>query len=421
MKTYDLVGIGFGPSNLALAALLEEKRFNTKLRAVFFEKKKTFSWHPEMLMGNANMQISFLKDIATLRNPSSPYTFLNYLHKIGRLEFFANLASFYPSRIEFSDYFSWVAKQLENYVEYSTEVIDIIPHGKAPHNMLELTIKNPEGYTTVLAKNIVVATGSIPSIPSNLNLDDDKSRIWHSSKNLEHLEKYKKTPLNSYRFCVVGAGQSAAEIVLDLHQTFPNATIYNLQRGFGFKPADDSKFVNEIFTKSNMDLFYNAPESIKEQLLSKHRDTNYSVVDAELINQLYQIKYAESVTGRTRLYFNKFSQLDFVQYSPSYIQANVKDLLNESINKLKVDAIILATGYKKKRIPPMIVQLSNLFSKTSITDTNVTRGHQLITSPKLLAGIYLQGFNEDRHGLADGLLSLISIRAQEIFNALRVN
>lgn len=107
---YDIVGIGFGPSNLALAAAISEEKWH-KLSALFLEKAPRFAWHKDMLLNDAEMQITFLKDLATLRNPSSPYTFLNYLHDKGRLSKFINLKNFHPSRIEFNDYFCWVAKK----------------------------------------------------------------------------------------------------------------------------------------------------------------------------------------------------------------------------------------------------------------------------------------------------------------------
>ena len=76
---FDIVGVGFGPANLSLSiAITEFQKFN--FSTLFFEEKLAFSWHPEMILDDAEMQISFLKDMVTLRNPSSEFTFLNYLH-----------------------------------------------------------------------------------------------------------------------------------------------------------------------------------------------------------------------------------------------------------------------------------------------------------------------------------------------------
>ena len=63
----DLIGVGFGPSNLAVAALL--KGSGSALSALFLEREPRFMWHQDMLLDGADMQISFLKDLATLRNP----------------------------------------------------------------------------------------------------------------------------------------------------------------------------------------------------------------------------------------------------------------------------------------------------------------------------------------------------------------
>ena len=45
---YDAVGIGFGPSNLALAIALEERGDTGRMR--FFERQECFGWHRDMLL-----------------------------------------------------------------------------------------------------------------------------------------------------------------------------------------------------------------------------------------------------------------------------------------------------------------------------------------------------------------------------------
>lgn len=53
-----------------------------------------------------------MKDLATLRNPQSPYTFISYLHDQGRLVSFINRSSHVPSRKEFADYLTWTAEKV---------------------------------------------------------------------------------------------------------------------------------------------------------------------------------------------------------------------------------------------------------------------------------------------------------------------
>lgn len=49
-------------------------------------------------------RLSLLKDLVTLRNPASPYSFVNYLKARGCLVGFINLGTFYPCRMEYNDY-----------------------------------------------------------------------------------------------------------------------------------------------------------------------------------------------------------------------------------------------------------------------------------------------------------------------------
>src|SRR5689334_7988199 len=87
-----VVGIGFGPSNLALAVAVSEHNAGggPQVGARFFERQVEFGWHRGMLLDDATMQVSFLKDLVTLRNPTSEFSFLRYLHTRGRLIDFIN-------------------------------------------------------------------------------------------------------------------------------------------------------------------------------------------------------------------------------------------------------------------------------------------------------------------------------------------
>src|SRR5690606_15444079 len=107
---YDVVGVGFGPSNLALAIALaeyEEQRGpgDPVVTARFLERQESFAWHSGMLIDDATMQVSFLKDLVTLRNPASRFSFLSYLHARDRLVDFINHKTLFPLRAEFDDYF----------------------------------------------------------------------------------------------------------------------------------------------------------------------------------------------------------------------------------------------------------------------------------------------------------------------------
>lgn len=125
---HDLIGVGFGPSNIALAIALQERaQAQGALEVLFLDKQGDYRWHGNTLVSQSELQISFLKDLVSLRNPTSPYSFVNYLHKHDRLVDFINLGTFYPCRMEFNDYLRWVASHFQEQSRYGEEVLRIEP------------------------------------------------------------------------------------------------------------------------------------------------------------------------------------------------------------------------------------------------------------------------------------------------------
>lgn len=102
-----MVGIGIGPFNLGLAALAEPL---DEIDAVFFDKEEKFEWHPGMLIDGTDLQIPFLADLVTFADPTSPYSFLNYIHKQKRLYPFFFFNRFDIPRQEYNEYAKWVAE-----------------------------------------------------------------------------------------------------------------------------------------------------------------------------------------------------------------------------------------------------------------------------------------------------------------------
>ncbi|HXU30659.1 MAG TPA: SidA/IucD/PvdA family monooxygenase, partial [Thermoanaerobaculia bacterium] len=172
---FDVIGVGFGPSNLALAVALEEAPEASQMSRLFLDGKMGPVWHPGMLLEDSLIQISVLKDLATVRNPQSRFTFLNYLKEKGRLFEFLNLRDLFPSRIEFNDYLAWVAEALSQRVRWGTEVTAIHPEpGEEPGSIDLLRVVSRDLATgesqEMLTRNIVLTTGGIPAVPPPLRL-----------------------------------------------------------------------------------------------------------------------------------------------------------------------------------------------------------------------------------------------------------
>src|SRR2546429_1451544 len=181
-KKYDVVGIGFGPSNLSLAIALEEHDANVPghpVTARFFERQPSFGWHRNMLLPSATMQISFLKDLATFRNPVSRFSFVSFLHDSDRLAQFVNNLDFCPTRQEFHQYLEWAESKLTDRVCYASEVTAIhLPEETGPIDHLRVGVRDGTGAVRLVnARNVAISTGLVPRMPDGVQLDE---RVWHS-------------------------------------------------------------------------------------------------------------------------------------------------------------------------------------------------------------------------------------------------
>ncbi|ALU41731.1 lysine N(6)-hydroxylase/L-ornithine N(5)-oxygenase family protein [Pseudoalteromonas rubra] len=413
MQILDVVGVGFGPSNLALAIAIEEynQSANTPLSMSFIERSAEFIWHKDMLIKDATIQVSFIKDLVTLRNPASEYSFLSYLKAQGRLLKFSNLKTFNPTRMEFCKYFRWAADKLPGVVQYSKRVIDVQPVGTESVNLWQVFYQHVESgeIESVFCRNLVIATGGTPKFPENIQPFPGK--IWHSSGFLSNIAQFEHTGTPS--FCVAGGGQSGAEIVEYLHANFPQATVHSVFGGFGYKPADESSFVNEIFDPDAVDVFYNVAAKRRDALLAELSQTNYNVVDIELIDKLYHIHYQEEVEGVPRLHFRRMTRVEDAKVTSNKVRVTLRDIHNDKAVTEHFDALIMATGYERASPHPLLDSLYGLIEFEQ-NKPIISRYFCVKTQAHVNARIILQGFSENAHGLTDTLLSTLSVRSEEI-------
>ncbi|RAY16070.1 L-lysine 6-monooxygenase [Actinomadura craniellae] len=414
----DLVGIGFGPSNLALAIALREHREQTgqALDAVFFERQPAFGWHRGMLLEDATMQVSFLKDLVTMRNPGSSFSFLHYLQDRGRLADFINHKTMFPSRLEFHDYLEWAAARFPHEVEYGSEVVAVRPvageNGTVEY--FDVVVRRGDGadeLATTRTRNLVIAAGLEPVLPKGVVAGE---RVWHSNDLLHRLPGL----TDPRRVIVVGAGQSAAETADHLHRTFPGAEVCAVFAKYGYTPADDSSFANRIFDPGAVEDYYAAPESVKRMLMDYHHSTNYSAVDLDLIDELYRRAYQEKVQGAERLRILNASRLVAVAEDGDGLRATVEFLPTGDRAELRADALVYATGYRPGDPLTLLGEAGEYCLRRPEGGLRVERDYRIATAPELSCGIYVQGATEHTHGLTSTLLSNTAVRAGEIVRSL---
>lgn len=410
---HDLIGVGFGPSNLALAvALAEEPKATAQPRAVFFERQPKFGWHRGMLFHDATMQVSFLKDLVTLRNPSSRFSFLCYLQAKDRLIDFINAKNLFPLRIEFHDYLEWAAAQVDDLVRYRHEVIELRTAGDGQY--VDVVTRGPNGIQSHRARNVVFATGLEPNLPDGVV---PSSRVWHNRDILHRIDELRTTKPS--RFVVVGAGQSAAEVTSYLHREFPDAEVCAVFSRYGYSPADDSPFANRIFDPAAVEDFFDAPPETKKMLHAYHANTNYSVVDAELIEDLYARRYREKIVGRERLRMLNVSRLVDATETQDGVRATIELLTTGEKMSLDADLLVCATGYKPADPSTLLGNLASHCQRDGDGRLVVGRDYRLATEPAVTAGLYLQGGTEHTHGITSSLLSNTAVRVDEILRSVR--
>ncbi len=416
-EVLDVVGVGFGPSNLALAIAIAEHNAGAGtdegLSARFVERQDHFGWHRGMLIEDATMRVSFLKDLVTLRNPASPFSFLSYLHARDRLIDFINYGSFFPTRIEFHDYLEWAAARFAGQVDYGAEVVEIVPVQGTGESVdhVEVISRRASGETIWRrARNVVLATGLTPNLPRGVIPGE---RVWHNRDLLDRVPEIAGS--EPKRFAVVGAGQSAAETVDYLHRTFPSAEVCAVFARYGYSPADDSSFANRVFDPSAVDDFYTAPDAVKDLILSYHANTNYSVVDPDLIEELYRRHYSEKVAGKERLRFCKVSRIADVVDLDDRVELAVESLIDGEREVLTADVVIYATGYRATDpLWLMSGELTAFCGRDAAGRLDIGRDYRIATDPALAAGIYVQGPTEHTHGISSTLLSNTAVRVGEI-------
>lgn len=426
---HDLVGIGFGPNNLALAIALRERAEigDEPVDAVFLEKQLAFGWHRGMLLDDTTMQVSFLKDLVTMRNPASGFSFLSYLREKGRLVDFIHHKTMFPSRLEFHDYLDWAAARFTDQVWYGTEVVAVEPvRGAGAGNAVERATAGDEVIEVLdvvardtatgrvrryRTRNVVVAAGLEPALPAEVTPGE---RVWHSAELLHRMAALH----DPRRIVVVGAGQSAAEVTAHMHGAFPDAEVCAVFAKYGYTPADDSPFANRIFDPVAVDHFFAADSEVKDLLQACHASTNYSVVDMELIEELYRRHYQEKVRGRERLRICNASRVTHVAENGAGVKVTVRFLPTGEETVLDADVIIYATGYRPVDPLRLLGPVGARCARDGDGRIRLRRDYRVVTDDALRCGIFVQGASEHSHGISSTLLSNTAVRAGEIARAV---
>ncbi|MCE3602165.1 lysine N(6)-hydroxylase/L-ornithine N(5)-oxygenase family protein [Massilia sp. P8910] len=405
---YDLIGVGVGPFNLGLASLLEPV---DTLKVKFFEAKERFNWHEGLLLEDCHLQVPFMADLVTMADPTSPYSYLNYLHTQGRLLQFYFYENFQIPRVEYNRYCQWVSEKLSN-LAFSHQVVGI----EVVDSLFRIVVKNGHTGTqaSYLARNIVLGVGTVPNWPRAASDFKNSADCAHSSQYM-----FVKPELQRKKhITVIGGGQSAAEVFLDLLRDQPQFgyEINWLTRSNGFFPMEYSKLGLEHFSPDYVEHFYGLPDTQRKSILAKQGNW-YKGISFSTIKEIYDCLYARSIDQPNRFVLQACSQLEKIVRVDDGFQLQFQHLELQQTFDVKTEALVLGTGYQYV-FPACLSDLRPSIEFDAENRPCITRDYMLKTSADIPGTIFVQNGEMHSHGIAAPDLGLGAYRSAVIINKL---
>ncbi|MGN8045553.1 lysine N(6)-hydroxylase/L-ornithine N(5)-oxygenase family protein [Bacillus sp. 22190] len=405
----DVIGIGIGPANLGLAALLEEYEDVT---CCFFEQESEFAWHPGMLIKGTDLQVSFLADLVTMANPRSKYTFLNYLHESNRLHRFYTFEQFDTPRREFNEYLSWVAGELDS-CQFGMKVEEVTDCEDG--YLVKVRRLKDGALSEYRAKHVVLGTGSKPMIP----VDVPEAALPHVTHSSRYVDQQKELH-EAETVAVIGSGQSAAEIFLDLlqHQKKGQKLSW-FTRSSEFRELETAELGQELFTPKYVEYFHSLPYEERMNTLPRLAGLRNGI-DASTLSRIYQELYHRSVSGEEpSVLIQPMTELEAIHMEDEQqVELHLKQWQLKKEKKITADHVVLATGYTPN-IPEWFSVYEPLIEWESDKHFKVTDDFRLVFKDKRSHHFFTFTNLDHSHGTAATNLKLSIYRNQKVIRTIR--
>jgi lysine N6-hydroxylase len=396
MLDNDLVGAGAGPANLSLAALIETARLRGRIhfQSTFLERNPGVRWHSGQMFPGTLMQTEFYRDLVTPVDPTSGFSFLNYLKQHHRLDQFFCSEYICPTRREFEDYLNWVASQLPDVV-FGSNVnrVDYDPEA----NGFVLDSETGKERTRYTSKHIVLGCGS----PPDANVAKSQGvRVVHVS---DLLSFEFPEPLQSV--LIVGSGQSAAECLAYLLGRYAEADmrITWVTHETAFRALDKGNFSREVFSTSYGLAFERLPAAVRQRTLMEESDIAYGITP-ELAKALYQRLYSfkhhqEPNARRPKVDMQANIEVVSVSEEAGATAVLARDLESDKTRTTSYSCVILCTGIENQSVldSPMI----GPELKSRLGPRDARRDYAVVWDGPHDRMIFVQSENRNTHGLGD--------------------
>ncbi|MFJ2555227.1 MULTISPECIES: lysine N(6)-hydroxylase/L-ornithine N(5)-oxygenase family protein [unclassified Streptomyces] len=427
---HDLVGVGIGPFNLSLAALADGVP-GAGPRTLFLDAKPAFSWHPGLLLEGTILQVPFLADLVTMADPTSRWSYLNYLREHDRMFPFFFSERFHIPRREYDHYCRWVTENLPS-CRFDARVTDLTWDESS--DAFLVTHRSSDGtVSSVRARQVVLGVGTNPVVPDPLRpyLDSDSdsdsdrgggngtgARVLHSADYRTH--RARLAGLDDVT--VLGAGQSGAEVVLDLlrHQDGGGAGgpyVRWLARTPAFAPMEYSKIGLEHFTPDYIRYFRALPEARRESLVREQWQL-YKGVSEETLGEIHDELYERTIGGtEPRAALHPGVAVEAVERAGDAYVLTCRHTQQDRLFEVRTSAVVSATGYAAAR-PGFLDGLAKLVDWDDRGRYRIDGDYRVALDRRISGALYVQNAELHTHGVGAPDLTLGAWRAATILNAV---
>jgi lysine N6-hydroxylase len=412
MRTHDFIAVGAGPFNLGLACLTADL---SELDGVFLEQRPEFDWHPGLMIPGATIQVPFLADLVTMADPTSRFSFLNYLKATGRLYRFYIRENFYPLRAEYNAYCRWAAAQLPSVrfgsrverVEYDPVrreyVVQVLCAGSA----------GPSGFAgsveTMRARRLVLGIGTAPHVPAALR--DLPGPAVHSADYLA--AKRRLQALDSVT--IVGSGQSAAEIYLDLLSDVDSHGYHLtwLTRSPRFFPMEYTKLTLEMTSPEYIRYFHALPVAERDRLGREQRNL-YKGISGDLVDTIFDTLYDKALAADVPTTLRAGVEVTGAAYDGDRYTLDLHHREQDRAFTATTQGLVLATGYAP-RVPGFLAPVRDRIRWDARGRFDVSVGYAVDVNGD---EIFVQNAEEHTHSLTAPDLGMGAYRNSVIIAAL---
>ncbi|HAY42078.1 MAG TPA: alcaligin biosynthesis protein [Micrococcaceae bacterium] len=281
----------------------------------------------------------------------------------------------------------------------------------------QLSVLTAKGVTHFSADKLVLGTGSQPFLPPIIDAAAQATgKVMHSSDYLFHLEEILAPDHQASRpriTCVLGSGQSAAEIFLDLLRNLPEEDhLIWATRSERFFPLEYTKLTLEMTSPDYIDHFHALPVEKRDALGAEQKGL-YKGINADLIDEIYEELYQRSISTAANVHLRTGCSASGIGAAGETLSVSLRHERTEETLEFCADTLVMATGYRSGT-PDFLRGISQRMTYLADGRVNVDREYSIGAHED----IFVQNAELHTHGFTAPDLGMGAYRNSVIINRI---